>query len=73
MHDLRHSFASLALARGDALPVIGKILGHKDVKTASRYAHLVDDPLRKAADAIAGAVNAAMAGKPTAEVVPLRN
>jgi len=33
LHDLRHSFASVGLARGDALPVIGAILGHADVKT----------------------------------------
>ena len=46
LHDLRHSFASVGLARGDALPVIGAILGHADVKTTSRYAHLADDPVR---------------------------
>lgn len=53
LHDLRHSFASTGLARGDALPVIGAILGHADVKTTSRYAHLADDPVKLAADAIA--------------------
>ncbi len=52
LHDLRHSFASVGLARGDALPVIGAILGHADVKTTSRYAHLADDPVKTAADAI---------------------
>jgi integrase len=72
IHDLRHSFASMGLARGDALPIIGAILGHRDVKTTSRYAHLADDPVRQAADAIAGSVRAAMEGKPAAPVVPLR-
>lgn len=62
LHDLRHSFASMGLARGDALPVIGAILGHADVKTTSRYAHLADDPVRQAADGIAGSVHAAMNG-----------
>ena len=47
LHDLRHSFASMGLARGDALSVIGAILGHRDVKTTSRYAHLADDPVRR--------------------------
>ena len=37
LHDLRHSFASVGLARGDALLVIGAILGHADVKTTKRY------------------------------------
>jgi integrase len=71
LHDLRHSFASVGLARGDALPVIGAILGHADVKTTSRYAHLADDPVRKAADGIAGSVHAALSGAPQATVVRL--
>jgi integrase len=64
LHDLRHSFASVGLARGDTLAVIGAILGHADVKTTSRYAHLADDPVRTAADGIAQAVHAAMGGGP---------
>ena len=66
LHDLRHSFASVGLARGDALPVIGAILGHADVKTTSRYAHLADDPVRLAADAIAREVADALANRPIA-------
>lgn len=72
LHDLRHSFASVGLARGDALPVIGAILGHADVKTTSRYAHLADDPVKKAADEIARSVHAAFSGEPSAEIVSLR-
>ncbi len=71
LHDLRHSFASTGLARGDALPVIGAILGHADVKTTSRYAHLADDPVRKAADGIAGSVHAALSGAALAPLVRL--
>jgi integrase len=69
LHDLRHSFASVGLARGDALPVIGAILGHADVKTTSRYAHLADDPVKKAADAISTSVHAALTSKQPGEVV----
>jgi integrase len=71
LHDLRHSFASIGLARGDALAVIGSILGHSDVKTTNRYAHLADDPVRQAADGIAKAVHAAFTGQPSAQVIPL--
>ena len=66
LHDLRHSFASVGLARGDALPVIGAILGHADVKTTSRYAHLADDPVKLAADAIAREVADALGSRPIA-------
>lgn len=71
LHDLRHSFASVGLARGDALPIIGAILGHADVKTTSRYAHLADDPVKRAADGIAKSVQAAFAANPSAEVIPI--
>jgi integrase len=71
LHDLRHSFASVGLARGDALQVIGAILGHADVKTTSRDAHLANDPVKKAADEISRSVQAAFAGKATAEVIDL--
>ena len=43
IHDLRHSFASRALALGEGLPMIGKLLGHTQVQTTSRYAHLARD------------------------------
>ncbi|MFA4994773.1 MAG: site-specific integrase [Bdellovibrionales bacterium] len=60
LHDLRHSFASFGAAAGDSLLVIGKLLGHKDSKTTSRYAHLSDDPVKAAANRISNAISAAM-------------
>ncbi len=73
LHDLRHSFASMGLASGDALPVIGALLGHSDVKTTSRYAHLADDPVKAAAQRISGAISGAMGGNASqAVVMPLR-
>jgi len=72
LHDLRHSFASIGLARGDALPVIGAILGHADVKTTSRYAHLADDPVRQAANSISQSIKAAFSQSSIATIVPLR-
>lgn len=64
IHDLRHSFASVGVAGGSGLFLIGKLLGHTHVATTSRYAHLHDDPLAAAADKISNAVSAAM--NPTA-------
>lgn len=52
LHDLRHSFASILVSSGASLPLIGQMLGHTQVQTTQRYAHLYDDPLRKAAEMV---------------------
>lgn len=52
IHDLRHSFASFALADGASLALIGKALGHADARTTERYAKLTDDPVREMAQRI---------------------
>ncbi|GAB5387833.1 MAG: site-specific integrase [Alphaproteobacteria bacterium] len=52
LHDLRHTFASIAVSAGNGLPIIGKLLGHTQVQTTARYAHLASDPLRNAANQI---------------------
>lgn len=52
VHDLRHTFASLLVSAGESLPVVGALLGHTQAKTTSRYAHLMDDPLRAAAEKV---------------------
>ena len=54
IHDLRHSFASIAVGSGESLPMIGKLLGHNQVQTTARYAHLADDPMQNAAERISG-------------------
>ena len=53
IHDLRHSFASGAVALGESLPMIGKLLGHTQVQTTARYAHLATDPVKAAAERVA--------------------
>jgi integrase len=50
IHDLRHSYASTLASAGFSLPLIGKLLGHTLPQTTARYAHLFDDPLRKATE-----------------------
>lgn len=62
LHDLRHSFASIGLASGDTLHMIGALLGHSNARTTSRYAHLADDPKRNAANRISGQIAEALGG-----------
>ncbi|HEV2363978.1 MAG TPA: site-specific integrase [Caulobacteraceae bacterium] len=49
LHDLRHSFASFAIADGASLFLVGKLLGHASARTTERYSHLSADPLQDAA------------------------
>ncbi len=56
IHDLRHSYASRALALGESLPVIGKLLGHSKLETTARYAHLARDSAQEAAERVAGSI-----------------
>jgi integrase/uncharacterized protein (DUF433 family) len=60
IHDLRHTFASGGVALGEGLPMIGKLLGHTQVQTTARYAHLASDPVKAAATKIADSLAAAL-------------
>jgi integrase len=62
-HDLRHTYASFGAGGGLGLPIIGKLLGHTQASTTSRYARLDNDPLRRAANQIGGELAAAL-GEP---------
>ena len=48
VHDLRHSFASLSLSQGVDLYTVSKLLGHKNIATTTRYAHLELEHLKEA-------------------------
>lgn len=67
IHDLRHTHASFGAAGGLGLPVIGKLLGHKQIATTARYAHLDIDPLRRASEHIGGRIANAL-GEPAPRV-----
>jgi integrase len=71
IHDLRHSFASFGAGGGLGLPIIGKLLGHSQSSTTMRYAHLDNDPLRRASESIAGRIAAALEGK-SSDVVAIK-
>ena len=62
LHDLRHSWASVAAINGVDLATIAKLLGHALVETTERYAHLSDRSVADAADRVSGRIDAALAG-----------
>ena len=70
LHDLRHSVASTAAAQGHSLYLIGKLLGHKYLRSTARYAHLADEARRAMADSVAGAIGNALSARPSALVCP---
>ena len=56
LHDLRHSFASRALALGESLSMIGKLLGHNKIDTTARYAHLARDSIKASSARVADSI-----------------
>ena len=56
IHDLRHSYASRALALGESLSMIGRLLGHSKIGTTARYAHLTRDTERASAAKVGGSI-----------------
>ncbi|MDE0280337.1 MAG: tyrosine-type recombinase/integrase [Gammaproteobacteria bacterium] len=56
LHDLRHSWASRGLALGEGLSVIGKLLGHSNITTTARYAHLMRDAEKASAAKVGGSI-----------------
>ena len=52
LHDLRHTYASIALEEGETILTIGKLLGHRNPETTLKYTHLTDASVQAAADAM---------------------
>ena len=68
IHDIRHAYASRALALGESLPMIGRLIGHSEVETTARYAHLARDAVWESADRIAESIAAdLLPGRPAPE------
>jgi integrase len=72
LHDLRHSYASLALKSGLPLAMVGKLLGHKRARTTERYAHLAADDVAAAAGIVGAAFDAVSTAPASGSVVKLR-
>lgn len=74
VHDLRHSFASSALAFGESLPMIAKLLGHSRLETTIRYAHLARSDVQEAAERVARSLGDYLLGDflPGNPATPLR-
>ena len=62
IHDLRHSFASVSATEGDSMLIIRSLLGHADIATTQRYAHLADRPVNDAADRTAAIIAGMLRG-----------
>jgi integrase len=83
IHDLRHSYASIAASSGVSLHAIGGLLGHTQASTTHRYAHLFDDHLREATTRVGAVIAGGKSvgstpehspeqGSPAVEVVPFK-
>lgn len=61
LHDLRHTYASVAVMNGIDPFMLKEIMGHKNLSTTLRYSHLADDAVQRAAGSVAsrlaGAIN----------------
>ena len=53
LHDLRHTYASMALLSGESIRTVGRLLGHEQASTTLKYAHLSDASVREAVDSLA--------------------
>ena len=69
-HTLRHTIGSAAVSTGETLAMTGALLGHTNARSTSIYAHMQQDPARRAADRVVGPIATALGVQQAAEVVP---
>jgi integrase len=63
IHDLRHTYASVGASSGMSLPMLGRLLGHTQVQTTARYAHLAQGTIKQAANDVCRTIEAGLAGR----------
>jgi integrase len=69
IHDLRHTFASHLVSKGTSLQIVGKLIGHTQIATTMRYAHLADSALRDATNTFGDIFSATSAPQASLQVV----
>lgn len=72
IHDLRHTFASHLVSKGASLQIVGRLIGHTQIATTQRYAHLADGALRDATNDFGKIFSTAEAPKPDPKVVEIQ-
>lgn len=71
-HTLRHTIGSASVSAGETLAMTGALLGHADNRSTSIYAHMQQDPARRAADRVVGPIAMALGVKSGGEVVEIK-
>ena len=71
LHDLRHSFASFLVNKGVSIYVVQKLLGHSQMRTTQRYAHLAQDTLADAVEVVAAAIESSAVSLTSAAARPV--
>jgi integrase len=72
LHTLRHTNASIGVGAGIGLPLVGALLGHRVSSTTQRYAHIGNDPARRAAETIGSVIGAALERRSAGTVVGIK-
>lgn len=72
LHDLRHTVGTYAGQSGANAFLVRDLLRHKNLAMTGRYVNRADDPVRTLSDQVGARIAAAMAGRPAAEVLPLK-
>ncbi len=67
MHDLRHTYASVAVMSGIDPFLLKEIMGHKNLQTTLRYSHFADEAVQRAAGSVASRLAGAMGNRPAAQ------
>lgn len=70
-HTLRHTIGSAAVSTGETLAMTGALLGHANQHSTSMYAHMQQDPARRAADRVVAPIATALGLSISADVVDL--
>jgi integrase len=72
LHTLRHTHASIGVGAGIGLPLVGSLLGHRNSKTTARYAHIANEPARRAAETIGATLTSALERRSPDNIVGIR-